>query len=100
LRHVPAYQNKTFETREAALVADALAAPTRRRVIWGIVAKGVMFAHYLDLRGVSFEAAIDINPGKQGRFLATRTGVVAPSACQTHRQRNLVMNSKLHRGDL
>jgi len=59
--------------------ADALAAPTRRRVIWGAAAKGVMFAHHLGLRGVRFEAAIDINPGKQGHFLAaTALAVAAP----------------------
>lgn len=61
------------------LAASALATPTRRRVIWGAAAKGVMFSHHLGLRGVRFEAAIDINPGKQGRFLAsTALKVEAP----------------------
>ena len=61
------------------LAANALAAPTHRRVIWGAAAKGVMFAYHLGLRGVRFETAIDINPGKQGRFLAsTALAVEAP----------------------
>lgn len=64
-----------------ALAADALVARTRRRVIWGAAAKGVMFSHHLGLRGVRFEAAIDINPSKQGRFLATTAlAVAAPEA--------------------
>ena len=61
------------------LAIRALAAPMRKRVIWGAAAKGVMFAYHLGLRGVRFEAAVDINPGKQGRFLAlTALEVVAP----------------------
>lgn len=61
------------------LAADALATPTRSRAIWGAAAKGVMFSHHLGLRGVRFDAAIDINPGKQGRFLAsTGLAVAAP----------------------
>ena len=63
------------------LAADALAAPMRQRVIWGAAAKGVMFSHHLSLRGVRFDTAIDINPGKQGRFLATTAlAVAAPEA--------------------
>ena len=54
-----------------ALAEQVLAAPMRRRVIWGAAAKGVMFSHHLGQRGVTFDAAIDINPGKQGRYLAS-----------------------------
>lgn len=62
-----------------ALATNALAAPTRKRAIWGAAAKGVMFSHHLGLRGVRFDAAVDINPGKQGRFLAsTGLAVAAP----------------------
>lgn len=60
------------------LAADALKTPERRRMIWGAAAKGVMFSHHLGLRGVKFETAIDINPGKQGRFLAS-TGLAVTS---------------------
>ncbi|WP_297099808.1 class I SAM-dependent methyltransferase [Thermomonas sp.] len=54
-----------------SLAEQALAAPLRRRVIWGAAAKGVMFSHFLGHRGVAFDAAVDINPGKQGRYLAS-----------------------------
>lgn len=53
------------------LAAEAIAQPTRRRAIWGAAAKGVMFSHHLGIRGVRFDTAIDINPGKQGRYLAS-----------------------------
>ncbi len=40
-----------------------------------------MFAHHLKRHGVALDAAIDINPGKQGRFLAaTGLAVGAPQA--------------------
>lgn len=38
--------------------------------LWGAAAKGVMFAHHLQERGVAPSIAIDINPAKQGHFLA------------------------------
>src|SRR5690606_14147123 len=43
---------------------------SRSAAIWGAAAKGVMFAHHLAARGVAPALAIDINPAKQGRFLA------------------------------
>lgn len=61
------------------LASNARATPERRRVIWGAAAKGVMFSHRLDQLGVKFEAAVDINPAKQGRFLGvTGLPVSAP----------------------
>lgn len=41
-----------------------------RNIIWGGAAKGVMFANYLLQRGVQIDFVIDINPAKQGYFLA------------------------------
>jgi len=42
----------------------------RKRIVWGAGAKGVMFAHHMAARGSRLDFAIDINPAKQGRFLA------------------------------
>ncbi len=69
-------------TRTLEILADnALAEPARQRVIWGAAAKGVMFAHHLSCHKVKFDVAIDINPGKQGCFLAaTAIPVMAPDA--------------------
>jgi SAM-dependent methyltransferase len=41
-----------------------------RHAIWGAAAKGVMFAHHASIHGITFDFAIDINPAKQGKFLA------------------------------
>jgi hypothetical protein len=41
-----------------------------QRVVWGAAAKGVMFSHHLLARGGKLDFAIDINPAKQGKFLA------------------------------
>jgi hypothetical protein len=59
------------------LAAKAFSMPKRQRAIWGAAAKGVMFSYHLGLRGVRFDTAIDINPSKQNRFLATTALPVA-----------------------
>jgi SAM-dependent methyltransferase len=45
-------------------------AEASQRIIWGAAAKGVMFSHHALNRGLSLDFAIDINPAKQGKFLA------------------------------
>jgi SAM-dependent methyltransferase len=40
------------------------------RIVWGAAAKGVMFSHHMTKRGAPLDFAIDINPAKQGKFLA------------------------------
>jgi len=41
-----------------------------QRAVWGGAAKGVMFSYHMLARGLSLDFAIDINPAKQGKFLA------------------------------
>lgn len=48
----------------------ALMREKRRNVVWGGGAKGVAFANILDPGARSIEAVIDINPRKQGQFIA------------------------------
>ncbi|HVR80723.1 MAG TPA: class I SAM-dependent methyltransferase [Luteimonas sp.] len=60
----------------AALQASAGA----RRIVWGGAAKGVMFAHHAQRRGVTLDFAIDINPAKQSMYLAgTGLQVLSPT---------------------
>jgi SAM-dependent methyltransferase len=55
------------------------ASTARSRAVWGAAAKGVMFSHHLSKRGVSLDFAIDINPAKQGKYLAgSALPVLAP----------------------
>jgi SAM-dependent methyltransferase len=41
-----------------------------QHIVWGGAAKGVMFSHHAINRGLPLDFAIDINPAKQGKFLA------------------------------
>lgn len=70
---------------------------TGRTAIWGSASKGVIFAVYLQRRGIEVDLAIDINPAKQGRFLPiTGLAVMAPesAACLLgDKDRMFVMNS-------
>jgi SAM-dependent methyltransferase len=64
----------------AALQRAGDGAGTARSVVWGAAAKGVMFAHHALRHGVALEFAIDINPAKQGAFLAgTGLEVLSPA---------------------
>ncbi len=42
----------------------------KRRAIWGAASKGVIFSLYMKRVGVEIDVAIDINPAKQGKYLA------------------------------
>lgn len=42
----------------------------KRNLIWGGASKGVIFALYMQRSGVNIDLVVDINPAKQGKFLA------------------------------
>lgn len=48
----------------------AASAKGKRNAIWGGASKGVIFALYMERAGVNIDLVIDINPAKQGKFLA------------------------------
>lgn len=53
--------------------------PGHHSVIWGGASKGVIFALFMQRAGIDIDFVIDINPAKQGRFLAaTGLKVSAP----------------------
>jgi SAM-dependent methyltransferase len=53
--------------------------PGRPTYVWGAGAKGVTLANLLRERGLSVAALVDINPAKQGRFIArSATPVLSP----------------------
>ncbi len=56
----------------------AAARDGRPSAIWGAAAKGVMFAHHMQARGALPALAIDINPAKQGSYLAGSALPVLP----------------------
>ena len=42
----------------------------KRHAIWGGASKGVIFALYMQRAGVNIDLVIDINPAKQGKYIA------------------------------
>lgn len=65
--------------------------------VWGGASKGVIFSLYLKKHGIDVEMMIDINPAKQGRYVAS-TGIKIISPETAMRQLNrgddvFVMNS-------
>ena len=62
--------------------------------VWGAGAKGVTFAFLLDPDGQLFDSVIDINPAKQGRYLAgSGLEILAPEGAAARRPRTVfVMN--------
>lgn len=53
----------------------------RRTAIWGGASKGVIFSLYMERSGVRIETIIDLNPAKQGKFIAA-TGLQVQSPQQ------------------
>jgi hypothetical protein len=63
-------------------------------LVWGAGAKGVTFLNVLGLDPDTVPAVVDLNPGKQGRFVpGTGQPIIAPSDIRRHRAGSiLVMN--------
>lgn len=60
--------------------AVALTSTATRRAVWGAAAKGMMFALYMKRLGTPIDFAVDINPAKQGKYLAgSGLQVLSPS---------------------
>ena len=62
--------------------------------LWGAGAKGVTFANLIDCDATQFAAVVDVNPNKQGKFLAgTGHPIIAPAELVRHGVRTvLVLN--------
>lgn len=68
-----------FSAGIAASTQVALSATGKRKALWGASSKGVIFSNHMRRAGIEFDMAIDMNPAKQQRYIAT-TGlrIVAP----------------------
>ncbi len=72
----------SLDACEARLAAQPPGAP---RAIWGGASKGVIFALFMERAGTPIDTVIDINPAKQGRYLAaTGLRVQSPDEAMAH----------------
>ncbi len=82
------------ESRRQTEWMDLLAGNRRRGsvALWGAGAKGVTFANLLDPRGELMECVVDLNPAKQGKFLAgTGHAIVSPEELITRRVQSVIV---------
>lgn len=79
---------------------DALAQEGRSAAVWGGGAKAVSFLHLLG-QGPAIEAVVDINPGKQGSFLAgTGLEIVAPERLAGLRPDLVIVMNPIYRQEI
>jgi len=77
-----------------------LAAAGERAVIWGAGAKGVSFLNLLGIQG-AVELAVDVNPRKQGTFLAgSGQRIVAPEALQSYRPKLVIVMNPIYEDEI
>jgi SAM-dependent methyltransferase len=69
--------------------------------LWGAGAKGVTFANLLDPNSERIACVVDVNPAKQGKFLAgTGTPIVAPEDLPSHAVRTVLVLNPNYRDEI
>lgn len=77
-----------------------LAAAGERAVIWGAGAKAVTFTNLLG-GGEGIELAVDVNPGKQGTYLAgSGQPIVAPEALREYRPALVIVMNPIYEDEI
>jgi len=77
-----------------------LAAAGERAVIWGAGAKAVTFTNLLGIDG-AIELAVDVNPGKQGTFLAgTGQRIVTPEALLEYQPALVIVMNPIYEDEI
>ena len=69
--------------------------------LWGAGAKGVTFANLLDPEGSRIDCVVDVNPAKQGKYLAgTGTPIVAPEELPSRGVRSVIVLNPNYRDEI
>ncbi len=72
----------------------------RRAVVWGGGAEAVSFLNLLEL-GEAIEVVVDINPGKQGSYLAgTGQRIVPPEFLREYGPDEVIVMNPVYRGEI
>lgn len=80
---------------------QSVSAAGRRTIVWGAGAKGMTFAQIVDPDARLIDAIVDINPGKQGRFIgASGHAVVAPAALRDLRPDTVVVMNPVYADEI
>lgn len=91
------YQTKRAEWLD---VFDRLSKKGRRAVIWGTGSKGVTFLNTLNIRE-QVKYAVDINPRKQGMYVAgTGQHIVPPEVLKEHRPDLIIIMNPLYQDEI
>lgn len=70
-------------------------------ILWGAGSKGLVFLNLIDPHRRVFACAIDVNPAKQGRFIAgTGHRILGPEALAVARPEAVVVANALYRGEV
>jgi hypothetical protein len=81
-------------------VFDRLSSQKQKAVIWGTGSKGVTFLNTLNIRE-QIEYAVDINPRKQGMYVAgTGQKIVAPEVLKEHRPDLIIVMNPLYQDEI
>ena len=67
-----------------------------KSVVWGGASKGVIFSLFMKKAGVNIESVVDINPAKQGKYIAGTGLKISPADILLDAEKNtnvIVMNS-------
>ncbi len=81
-------------------ILDDVAAKQQRAVVWGAGSKGVTILNILDSRD-RIEFAVDINPRKQGKFVAgSGQQIVDPDALTDYRPDVVLLMNEVYRSEV
>ncbi|BCA79485.1 class I SAM-dependent methyltransferase [Desulfuromonas sp. AOP6] len=96
----------SFENHFKSMVArwrevlQAAASNNQRVVLWGGGAKGVSFLNMLGV-GSEIDYVVDINPGKQGRYIAgTGQQIASPQFLKKYAPQTVIVLNPAYRGEI
>ncbi|HEG44556.1 MAG TPA: methyltransferase domain-containing protein [Phycisphaerales bacterium] len=80
---------------------SVLSARKRRMVLWGAGSKGVSFLNVLDVSDEQIEYVVDVNPRKQGRFIAgTAQQIISPDQLKSCRPDVIIVMNPVYRAEI
>ena len=92
-----AYRSKVRDWSERIA---GLRAARRKAVVWGSGSKGVTFLNVIRPEG-AIDRVVDINPRKQGKFVAgTGQPIVAPAALAAHPPDVVIVMNAIYRDEI